>query len=434
MVMIPTFMLRLSSSLARGRFASTSSGSSWTDATAATLIAAPWPGNSSEGNGASRSAVLVGLAGFAAAMALLPDQKRLAQCYYKEEADGSVDRMARWRGGTWNIPRGTNPSFHLKTVNPQLEKHLERASKGLTRSEEGRPLSVLVPLCGKTCDMPYLCEMGFDVVGVEGAQRAIFEFRDEHKVRVRGLKSPVVFSPTAEGWKEGVSFQPSENFTGRRHGLVFKKDVQGIGYYQDQPVVWKGKVSLGKTSSTSLHLIQGDMFDVSPDLVKAATSSKTGQFDLAYDRASLVALPPNVREQYAKVISDLVRPGGRILLVVVDYDQSLAPQDATGKVKSPPPFSVTESHVRQLYPEHSWIIERLDERVDEELSDHNPAFHNVPVREVVYLLTKRGAAGGANAKASGGSSGRGTASTVGIVALAGLGIATVAAVLHGKSK
>merc|ERR1711908_71127 len=44
---------------------------------------------------------------------------------------------------------------------------------------------ILVPLCGKTVDMPYLAEQPgtVEVVGVEGVPKALSEFREEHSLK-----------------------------------------------------------------------------------------------------------------------------------------------------------------------------------------------------------------------------------------------------------
>jgi hypothetical protein len=97
----------------------------------------------------------------------------------------------------------------------------------------------------------------------------------------------------------------------------------------------------------------GDMFDVT-------TASIGGAVDAVWDRAALVgtmrvclpatvvcpalrvscsllgrcvsycvcvcvAIDPKDREQYGKLMSQLVTPGGRILLQVFEYDQSIRP-------------------------------------------------------------------------------------------------------------
>jgi len=356
--------------------------------------------------------LLAGVAG-ATALTLLPAP---AQCYFSDREDGSVDRLSRWSSRSWALPAGRSPGFHLKTVNPLLEKHLSRWSEGVSSAQEGAPLKVLVPLCGKSFDMPYLCENGHAVVGVEGVARPIFEFKEAHRMLVKGMKDKTVLSKDAAGWTEGVAFQPADQFQGSRPGQAFKKGDKGLGYYTESPAVWRGKVSHGK-KSLPLHIIEGDMFEVTPQLVSTASPFVSdGRFELAYDRGALVAIPPESREEYVATMSDLLHVGGRILLVVLDYDQEKLPFD--GKKSSPPPFSVTKEHVSKLFPDRYWSVQLLDNQP----AVTGPAFKGIDVREKVYLVEKRREGSGKAAKASGSSSAglwlAGTTALLGVAAVA----------------
>ncbi|MEF1231189.1 thiopurine S-methyltransferase, partial [Vibrio fortis] len=62
--------------------------------------------------------------------------------------------------------------------------------------------------------------------------------------------------------------------------------------------------------------------------------------DTIYDRASLVALPKEMRVQYVERLKQLLKPGGKILLVTLDYNQ----EEMSG-----PPFSVPRDEVEQLF-------------------------------------------------------------------------------------
>eukprot|EP00913_Durusdinium_trenchii_P009660 g9077.t1 len=113
-----------------------------------------------------------------------------------------------------------------------------------------------------------------------------------------------------------------------RKGFVFKTGDQGLGYYSETPAVWRGKagyshgmtwfidkfgasfaqVNLGKRHAP-LHILQCDMFDVTPDLLAASTFATDGRFDLIYDRDALGALPPDSWAQYAQRLGSLLRVG-----------------------------------------------------------------------------------------------------------------------------
>jgi thiopurine S-methyltransferase len=138
---------------------------------------------------------------------------------------------------------------------------------------------VLVPLCGKAVDLTHLVELGHDVVGVELAEQAVRAYFDERRL-----------TPTVE--RRG----PFTVFTG-------------------------GGVTV----------LAGDVFATTPELV--------GRVDSIYDRAALIALPPETRARYVRQLQSLA-PGAPAFLITLVYDQSRM---------EGPPFSVPEAEVRALY-------------------------------------------------------------------------------------
>lgn len=139
---------------------------------------------------------------------------------------------------------------------------------------------ILVPLCGKSLDMLWLRNQGYRVVGVELSQIAVETFFDE------------------------AGLVPEVSHTGR------------FQHYR----------------AGDIEVLCGDFFALTiadvPDLVAV------------YDRASLIALPPELRSRYARHLSTLLPVGGPSLLVTMDYPQSEMPG---------PPFAVAEAEVHQLY-------------------------------------------------------------------------------------
>lgn len=140
--------------------------------------------------------------------------------------------------------------------------------------------AVFVPLCGKSRDMLWLAGQGHRVIGVELSPLAAEAFFVES-----GL-SPTV---TREG-----------DFECYRVGEI--------------------------------EIRCGDFFDL-------------GAVDLAgvaavYDRASLVALPPDMRRRYAAHMATLLPADAQTLLITFDYPQS----EMQG-----PPFAVSEDEVHALY-------------------------------------------------------------------------------------
>jgi len=103
-----------------------------------------------------------------------------------------------------------------------------------------------------------------------------------------------------------------------------------------------------------ITLLNGDFFTL--------TSEDTdGRFEAIFDRASLVAIDPPLRKDYVKVMSNVIAPGGRILLVVLER------ADDKG-----PPFSVDEATVRALYESEDWVesVRKLEEDGEKKFNEN----------------------------------------------------------------
>jgi thiopurine S-methyltransferase len=138
---------------------------------------------------------------------------------------------------------------------------------------------VFLPLCGKTLDIAWLLAQGYRVVGAELSEIAIQE-----------LFKNIGLIPT---------------------------------------ISQLGKVT--HYSTLNLDMFVGDIFHVSPDML--------GRVDAVYDRAALVALPAEMRKDYATHLMALTYPAPQ-LLVCFEYDQAL---------QAGPPFSIGADEVKQYY-------------------------------------------------------------------------------------
>jgi len=152
---------------------------------------------------------------------------------------------------------------------------------------------VYVPLCGKSLDMVWLAGLGHTVVGSELSALAVRDFFAE-----RGLS-------------------PSRT---ERGGFV----CHAAGPWE---------------------LFEGDALALTPALL--------GPVDAAYDRAALVALPPDLRRRYADSLAELLPRGARVLLVSFEYPQEM---------KGGPPFSVDADEIHGLF-EPAFAVQQL-ERLD----------------------------------------------------------------------
>jgi len=179
------------------------------------------------------------------------------------------------------------------------------------------PLRIFAPLCGKSVDLAWLVSQGHDVVGVDVSEIAVRAFSTEQGIALESESDP-----------------------------PFK--------------VYRGK---------SLTYYVGDFFDLQP--------ASTGKFQWIYDRAALIALPPETRSGYAQRLKSFLEPGGSIFLITVEYDQTRM---------DGPPFSVPESEVNSLYSDSK--IEKLFTHDCLEEESQFKARGLDWMREVVYRIRK----------------------------------------------
>ena len=160
--------------------------------------------------------------------------------------------------------------------------------------------AIFVPLCGKSLDMVWLADQGFKVVGVELSDLACKDFFKENNI--------------------SVEISTTDHFT-----------------------VYKSK---------NITIFAGDYF-------KLATQH-IGKIDAVYDRAALIALPAELRQQYASRLKELLSPQTKMLLIVMSYNQD----EMAG-----PPFSVDENEVTKLY-NSQFSIKQLHRNDVTQISEH----------------------------------------------------------------
>lgn len=159
----------------------------------------------------------------------------------------------------------------------EINPHLQHYWSRLPVNKGDR---VFVPLCGKSNDMLWLLGMGYQVVGVELSPLAVESFFSDNDLK-----------PTV-----------------RRNGDFLVSEVDG------------------------LQILCGDFFALRP--------TDLGKVNVVYDRASLVALPVDMRIKYVSILSTLLSTNTQILLITFDYPQ----HEMQG-----PPFSVQGEEVERLF-------------------------------------------------------------------------------------
>jgi thiopurine S-methyltransferase len=99
-------------------------------------------------------------------------------------------------------------------------------------------------------------------------------------------------------------------------------------------------------------------------------------YDFVYDRAALVALPVEMRKTYAELITKSLKPGGKCLLIVYEYDQAQM---------EGPPFSVDDLEIQHLYGDRFEIKLMVSKALAGESSRLASV---VSLKQKVYILEK----------------------------------------------
>ena len=168
---------------------------------------------------------------------------------------------------------------------------------------------VFVPLCGKTRDVGWWIEQGHPVVGAELNEGAVRELFSE-----LGLDPEVT---------------------------------------DDGP--------LRRFEAGDLVVFVGDVFDV--------TAERLGDVGAVYDRAALVALPPDMRARYAAHLADVTGAADQLVLCF-EY----GPEQAEG-----PPFAIDADEIERCYGD-VYGFELLAARA---MPD---GLRGVPAEETAWLL------------------------------------------------
>jgi thiopurine S-methyltransferase len=151
---------------------------------------------------------------------------------------------------------------------------------------------VFVPLAGKSLDMLWFASHGYKVLGVELSKLAIEQFFAEHDLQ-----------PEIDARSDGTHYRAGD-----------------------------------------IEIVNGDAF-----ALDAATLADCGA---VFDRAALIALPPELRARYANELYAKLPTGCRGLLVTLEYAQA---------EREGPPFSVPEDEVRASFG-RDWNIDLLERR------------------------------------------------------------------------
>lgn len=206
--------------------------------------------------------------------------------------------------------------WHQRWQNNQIGFHNAEANPLLlTYFHElamARDSRVFVPLCGKTRDIGWLLSQGYRVAGAELSELAIEQLFAE------------------------LGVQPE--------------------------ITDAGEVK--RYSAPDLDVYVGDIFKL--------TANTLGTVDAVFDRAALVALPEDMRDRYARHLTEITSNVPQLLLTF-EYDQTQMPG---------PPFSVCDQEVRRHYEDVYTLMKLANVKLPGGLKGKCAATENV------WLLTR----------------------------------------------
>lgn len=174
---------------------------------------------------------------------------------------------------------------------------------------------VFVPLCGKSRDLLWLRAQEQEVLGVEVSPIAVRDFFDENQ-----LQPEILLKEQYERWEED-----------------------------------------------KLVILCCDFFELDAEDLKDISA--------VYDRASLVALPLEMRARYARHLAQILPPTAQLLLVSMEYEQ----EEMQG-----PPFSVHEDEIQELFGSN-FQISRL---YSHDMLKENPALQKKGLTQMIEKVYK----------------------------------------------
>lgn len=207
--------------------------------------------------------------------------------------------------------------WHQRWENNDIAFHEGKANslliKYLDRLSLEKGSRIFLPLCGKTLDIHWLLAAGFRIAGAELSELAVKQLFDD-----LGLKPEV-----------------------SKDGRLFRY------------------------SAENLDIFVGDIFELS--------RKDLGPVDATYDRAALVALPPDMRSRYARHLAAITNQAPQ-LLICYEYKQNLM---------EGPPFSIIPEEVHRHYHDCYQVTLLESSQVPSGLKGKCPASENI------WLLMKK---------------------------------------------
>ncbi len=155
-----------------------------------------------------------------------------------------------------------NIPFHQQKVEPLLEKYFACSEKLFAKDKK-----VFVPFCGKSLDMLWFADKGYEVIGNEVSAIACESFFQEHKAKLGPVQK--------------------------------ESSAKFIRYF-----------------AKNISIYCGDFYNME--------DSYLADVGFVYDRAALIALPLTERQKYASHFLNILPKQILMLVILLTYDQTKA--------------------------------------------------------------------------------------------------------------
>ncbi|MBV6492956.1 MAG: Thiopurine S-methyltransferase [Turneriella sp.] len=202
--------------------------------------------------------------------------------------------------------------FNCETPHPLLTRYFNALNLG-------RGSRIFVPLCGKSVDMAWLLKEGYKIVGCELSEIAVREFFET---------------------------------------LQLEPEILEL-------------VDLKVYRTKDIEIYVGNIFDVSEVFFDA---ERHNEIHGVYDRAAIVALPPDMRKRYTRHLARITNRAPQ-LVITFEYEQSQM---------QGPQFSVDGNEMHAHYDD-AFTLERLME-----IGVKGGIRAQVPAKEVVWAVRPKG--------------------------------------------
>jgi len=250
-------------------------------------------------------------------------------------------RLQRW----YNKWADDQIGFHLEKPHPVLQKLYD---SWLQTTNDDDQRMILFPLCGASVDLAYLARRGHQVVGVEGIAKAVDRLLKDY-----GEEIP-----------SGGALAPG----------AMRVRVSQPGWVQTKAAEMMSTKTRTYTPAPFLMAVQGDFLEFTG---QQAGKYGMNEFDACFDRGGLVAVDPPDRQRYAENLAELMKPGGKLLLVTVEHEPAFGP-----------PHSVDEKEVNALLGA-AFDVKRLSRENKIRAEPHWRDRGATSFHEVAYMCTRK---------------------------------------------